>query len=117
MAFVVANRVKETSVTAGTGSMVLAGAVTGYQTFVAAVQNGNSTYYTIEDPIAGTWEVGIGTYYSGGSPANRLERNTVLASSNAGSLVSFAANTKFVFVDFPSNAAFFNSQAYAWFNS
>lgn len=112
MAFVVANRVKETSVTAGTGSMVLAGAVTGYQTFVAAVQNGNSTYYTIEDPIAGTWEVGVGTYN-----ANTLTRDTVLASSNAGSLVSFAANTKFVFVDFPSNAAFFNSQAYAWFNS
>ena len=112
MAFVVANRVKETSVTAGTGSMVLAGAVTGYQTFVAAVQDGNSTYYTIEDPIAGTWEVGVGTYN-----ANTLTRDTVLASSNAGSLVSFAANTKFVFVDFPSNAAFFNSQAYAWFNS
>jgi hypothetical protein len=117
MAFVVANRVKETSVTAGTGALTLDGNVTGYQTFNAGISNSNSTYYTIEDPIAGTWEVGIGTYSTGGSGTGSLSRDTVLASSNAGSLVSFAANTKFVFVDFPSNAAFFNSQAYAWFNS
>lgn len=112
MAFVVANRVKETSTTAGTGTLTLGGAVTGYQSFGSGIGNNNTTYYTIEDPIAGTWEVGIGTYNT-----NTLTRDTVLASSNAGSLVSFAANTKFVFVDFPSNAAFFNSQAYAWFNS
>lgn len=114
MAFVVANRVKETSTTAGTGTLTLSGAVTGYQSFGAGVGNGNNTYYTIEDPIAGTWEVGIGTYTSSGTT---LSRDTVLASSSGGSLVSFASNAKFVFVDYPSNAAFFNSQAYTWFNS
>ena len=114
MAFVVANRVKETSTTAGTGTLTLSGAVTGYQSFGSGVGNNNTTYYTIEDPIAGTWEVGIGTYTSSGTT---LSRDTVLASSSGGSLVSFASNAKFVFVDYPSNAAFFNSQAYAWFNS
>lgn len=112
MAFVVANRVKETSTTAGTGALTLAGAATGYQSFGSGIGNNNSTYYTIEDPTAGAWEVGIGSYN-----ANVLSRDTVLASSNAGALVPFAANAKNVFVDFPANAAFYNPQAYAWFNS
>jgi len=114
MAFVVANRVKETSTTAGTGALTLAGAATGYQSFGIAIGNGNNTYYTIEDPTAGTWEVGIGTYTASGTS---LSRDTVLASSSSGSLVNFAANAKNVFVDYPANAASFNSQAFAWFNS
>ena len=116
MAFVVANRVKETSTTTGTGALTLSGAVTGYQSFGAGVGNGNNTYYTIEDPN-GTWEVGIGTYTLVGGTTHTLSRDTILASSSGGSPVSFSSNAKFVFVDYPSNAAFFNSQAYTWFNS
>ena len=98
MALVLKDRVKETSTTAGTGTLTLAGAVNGYQAF-SAVGNGNTTYYAIVDPIANTWEVGLGTYTSSGTT---LSRTTVFSSSNGGSLVSFAANSKDVFVTYPS---------------
>ena len=98
MALVLKDRVKETSTTAGTGTITLDGAVTGFQSF-SAVGNGNSTYYAIVDNATGAWEVGIGTYTSSGTT---LSRTTVLSSSNAGSLVSFAANPKDVFVTYPS---------------
>ena len=49
MALVIADRVKETSTTTGTGALSLAGAVAGFQTFVAGVGTTNVTYYTIVD--------------------------------------------------------------------
>ena len=98
MALVLKDRVKETSTTAGTGTLTLAGASAGFQSF-AAVGNGNTTYYAIVDSTAGTWEVGIGTYTSSGTT---LSRDTVLSSSNSGSLVTFSSNSKDVFVTYPS---------------
>ena len=50
MAFVLADRVRETTTTAGTGAVSLAGAVSGFQTFSTAIGNANNTYYTIADP-------------------------------------------------------------------
>jgi len=101
MALVLKDRVKETSTTAGTGTLTLAGAVAGFQSF-AAVGNGNTTYYAIADAVTGAWEVGIGTYTASGTT---LSRDTVLSSSNSGSLGNFAANTKDVFVTYPSSKA------------
>jgi hypothetical protein len=98
MAFVLADRVKETTTTTGTGTVTLAGAATGYQSF-SAIGNGNSTYYTIASQNGNEWEVGIGTYTSSGTT---LARTTVLSSSNSGSLVTFSAGTKDVFVTYPS---------------
>ena len=46
MALILADRVKETSTTAGNGTFTLAGAATGFQSF-AIVGNGNTTYYCI----------------------------------------------------------------------
>jgi microcystin-dependent protein len=100
MAFVVADRVKETTTTTGTGTITLAGAYTGYQSFLAGVGNGNSTYYCIADQGGSNWEVGIGTYTSS---TNTLSRTTVLASSNAGSLVNFGSGTKDVFITLPAS--------------
>jgi hypothetical protein len=99
MALVLADRVRETTSSTGTTAVTLGGAYTGFQTFLAGIGNSNSTYYTISDSITGQWEVGIGTYTSSG---NTLSRDTVLSSSNAGSLVSFTAGTKDVFVTQPS---------------
>jgi hypothetical protein len=98
MALVIADRVKETTTTTGTGTVTLLGASTGFQSF-AAVGNGNTTYYTIAGQTSSEWEVGIGTYTSSGTT---LARTTVLASSNSGSLVNFSAGTKDVFVTYPA---------------
>ena len=98
MALVVKDRVRETTTTTGTGTVTLAGAMTGFQSF-SAIGNGNTTYYTINLPGANEWEVGIGTYTSSGTT---LSRDTVLASSNSGSLVSFSAGTKDVFCTYPA---------------
>jgi hypothetical protein len=99
MALVLADRVRETTTTTGTGAVTLGGAYTGFQTFLAAIGNTNSTYYTIANVVTGEWEVGIGTYSSG---ANTLSRTTVLSSSNSGSLVNFTAGSKDVFVTQPA---------------
>lgn len=98
MALVLADRVLETTTTTGTGTVTLAGATTGYQSF-SVVGNGNTTYYCIADPTTSDWEVGIGTYTSSGTT---LSRDTVLASSNSGSLVSFGAGSKNAFVVVPA---------------
>jgi hypothetical protein len=98
MAFVLADRVKETTTTAGTGTVTLDGASTGYQSF-AAIGDANTTYYTIAGQTGSEWEVGIGTYTSSGTT---LARTAVISSSNAGSLVNFSAGTKDVFVTYPA---------------
>jgi len=98
MALVLADRVKETTTTTGTGTVTLLGASTGFQSF-SAIGNANTTYYTIAGQTGSEWEVGIGTYTSSGTT---LARTTVLSSSNSGSLVNFSAGTKDVFVTYPS---------------
>jgi hypothetical protein len=101
MALVLKDRVQETTTTTGTGTITLGGAVTGYQSF-SAIGNANTTYYAIYAPGGSEWEVGIGTYTSSGTT---LSRDTVLASSNSGSLVSFSAGTKNVWCDYPAGKA------------
>lgn len=94
MAYVLADRVFETSTTTGTGSFNLAGSTTGFRTFVAGVGTGNTCNYEINN---GTdWEIGIGTI-TAGSP-DVLSRDTVTASSNAGAKVNWGAGTKNVFL-------------------
>lgn len=95
------DRVKETSTTTGTGTLTLAGAVTGFQSF-SVLGNGNSCFYTIEHINGSEWEVGIGTYTSSGTT---LSRNTVIASSNSNNAVNLSSGSKFVWVDFPANSA------------
>lgn len=99
MALVLKDRTKETSSTTGTGTYTLAGAATGFQSF-SGIGNGNTTYYTSTD---GTdWEVGVGTYTSAGTT---LARTTILASSNAGSAVNWAAGTRTIFCGLPAGKA------------
>jgi hypothetical protein len=101
MALVVANRVQETTTTTGTGTVTLAGAVAGYQSF-AAIGDGNTTYYTLTS--GNNWEVGIGTYTASGTT---LARTTVLASSAGGTTKITLSGTSNVFVTYPSDKALY----------
>jgi hypothetical protein len=103
MALVVKDRVKETTETDGTGTISLAGAATGFQSFVAAIGNGNTTYYAIEDANGSAWEVGIGTI-TDASP-DTLARTTILASSNSGSAISLTVGNHTVFGTYPAGKA------------
>ena len=106
MALVIKDRVKQTTTTTGTGTLTLNGSVAGFQSFAAALSDGDTTYYAILEPSTNEWEVGLGTWNEGSS---LLARTTVLASSNSGSAVSLTAQAE-VFITQPaSKAAFFNA--------
>ena len=106
MALVIKDRVKQTSTTTGTGTLTLNGTVDGFQTFAAALSDGDTTYYALLEPSTNEWEVGLGTWTEGSS---LLARTTVLASSNSGSAVNLTAQTE-VFITQPAGkAAFFNA--------
>ena len=112
MAFVVADRVQETTTSTGTGTVTLAGAATGFQSF-SAIGNGNSTFYCIADQTGNDWEVGIGTYTSAGTT---LSRDVIISSSNSGNVVNFSAGTKNVFVTYPSANTALGTRS-SWFMS
>ena len=108
MTLVVKDRVKETTSTTGTGTVTLSGASTGFQSF-SVIGDGNTTYYAIVNSSTGEWEVGIGTYTASGTT---LSRDTVLESSNSGSLVDFAAGNKDVFVTYPAERSVIGGMGY-----
>jgi len=104
MAFVVKDRVKETTATTGTGAITLGGAVANFVTFSSVLSDGDTTYYAIVDDGNGAFEVGLGTYASAGTT---LTRTTVLASSNSGSAVDLQAGTKNVFITYPADKSLY----------
>ena len=101
MAFALNDRVKETSTTTGTGTFNLAGAETGFESFVSGVGNGNQTYYAISNDGTNEFEVGIGTVTD--AATDTLSRDTIISSSNSDALVDFSAGTKTVFCTLPAS--------------
>ena len=105
MALVLNDRVRETSTTSGTGTLNLAGAVTGWETFVAGVGTGNTTYYAIHEEGTANWEVGLGTI-TDASP-DTLSSRTPISSSNSDSAVDFnsggSSNTLNIFCTLPAS--------------
>ena len=99
MAFVIADRVRETTTTTGTGTITLGGAVTNFETFTANLSNSDTTYYAIVDNTNGAFEVGLGTFTASGTTLAR----SVIASSNSNNLVDFGAGTKEVFITVPAS--------------
>ena len=99
----IADRVKETSTTTGTGTLNLLGAATGFQSF-SVIGDSNTTFYTIQLANTNEWEVGVGTYTLSGTT---LSRDTILESSNGGSAVNFSAGSKDVFVTYPAEKAIY----------
>jgi hypothetical protein len=103
MAFVLNDRVKETTTSTGTGTINLNGAGSGFETFVTGIGDGNETFYCIIAAGTGNFEVGIGTVTD--ATPDTLSRTTVLSSSNSDSLVNFQAGTKDVFCTLPASKA------------
>jgi hypothetical protein len=103
MAHVYADRVKETSTTTGTGTISLAGATSGFRTFVSGIGNGNTTVYAIVHQTLAEWEIGVGTVTD--AATDTLSRTTILASSNANAAVNFSAGTKDVFCTMAADRA------------
>ena len=103
MALVLNDRVKETTTTTGTGTINLGGAQTNFETFVAGIGDGNTTYYAIVHRSSAEFEVGLGTL-TDASP-DTLARTTIISSSNSDSAVNFSAGTKDVFCTMPASKA------------
>jgi hypothetical protein len=105
MAYIVADRVKETTIVTGTGQAALLGAVSGYRSFASVMLSiGDTCAYAIVNANASEWEVGIGTY----SAVNTLARTTIHASTNANAAVVFSAGTKDVFMGPTANTVLSN---------
>jgi len=100
MAFVLNDRVKETTTTTGTGAVTLGGTSTGFQTFAAGIGNSNTCYYAIVHQTANEWETGLGTL---NGDSSTLTRTAVYESTNSDSAEDFAAGTKDVFCTLPAS--------------
>lgn len=99
MALIKADRVKESSTSTGASTFALAGAFTGFRAFSSVCSVGDTFYYVIDSDLGSEWEAGLGTY----SAANTLTRTTVHSSSNGGSIVTFSAGTKNVYISLTGN--------------
>ena len=102
-ALVINDRVKETSTTTGTGTISLAGASQGFETFVTGIGTTNKTYYCITNSTQTEFETGIGTVTD--ATPDTLSRDTVISSTNSDNLVNFAAGEKDVFCTIPAKKA------------
>lgn len=105
MAYIIADRVLETSATTGTGSYTLAGAVVGNQAFSAVCANGDTFDYFAEIVDAsgvptGAWESGLGTWNTGGT----ITRTKIYASSTGTSAISWLAGTKRIAIGLTANS-------------
>jgi len=98
MAFAIADRVKESTTTTGTGTLTLLAAVTNFERFSANLSDSDTTYYAIVDNTNNAFEVGVGTYSS-----NTLARGTIFASSNSNNKVDLGVGTKEVFITVPAS--------------
>ena len=109
MALVLNDRVRETSTSQGTGTINLAGAVTGFQTFVSGIGDGNTTYYAIFEEGTYLFEIGLGTVTD--AAPDTLSRTTVLSNSSGNtSNINFnsgGSSTLSVFCTMPASKSVF----------
>ena len=91
MAFKLAERVRETTLTTGTGTLDLAGATLSMRTFVAGIGTGNTTRYRIVSGDGVNWEIGTGMV-TDASP-DTLTRTPEI-STNANAAISLVGESK-----------------------
>src|SRR5688572_33038860 len=94
------DRVKETSVSTGTGNLALDGAAVKYLAISDRYADEAFFFYTVEHASLDEWEVGYGSYEATG---NELVRVEVIASSNADALVNFTAGGVTIFITAPGS--------------
>jgi len=99
MAFVLAERVRETTLTTGTGPLDLAGATLAMRTFVAGIGTGNTTRYCIVSGDGVNWEIGTGTVTD--SSPDTLSRTPEI-SSNSNAAISLTGESR-VFCVYPAS--------------
>ena len=107
MTLVLKDSVKQTSTSGHSGAsdgyvMDASGTFTGFLTFQNLVSagdlsNGDTTFYCAT--LASNFEVGIGTW---NNSASRLDRTTILASTNSNNAVNWASGAKTVFITYPA---------------
>lgn len=93
-----ADRVCESTISAGTGTLTLAGAYnSNFQAFSAVYTSGTAlVWYCVFGGSDGLWEVGLGTYTYSGTTLARTAAGVVAGSSGAATLVNFTAVTHLV---------------------
>ena len=96
---IIADRVKETSMSQGTGEIALDGAASGFTSFASVYSSGNALFYAITDGI--DYEVGSGIFHTDGSSTNKLERKA-FRSSNSNNNVAWGSSNKEVYVTYPA---------------
>ena len=83
-----ANWIRETTTTTGTGAITLGSASSGYQSFATAgIADGDTSYFMAIDGTA--WELFLGTYTASGTSLARTTR----LSSSTGSAISLTSAT------------------------
>lgn len=102
MAFVLKDRVRETTSTNGTGAIYPSGVVTGgYQTFNSVLSNGDTTLCLVKN-AAGQWQTFLGTW---NSATQSMARTTIYdGSSGAGVAVGFSGESQEIWINYPANA-------------
>lgn len=103
---IIADRIKESSYSSGTGNFELFGAFTGFSTFSSAYSYGDTLFYAITD--GSSYEIGSGVFSSG--VTNPEIVRFPLRSTNNNNLVSFGAGTKEVYVTYPATHAVYTGQ-------
>jgi hypothetical protein len=113
MAFVIADRVRETSTTTGIGPLTLLGPLnSNFRSFASGIGVNNSTFYVAVGRSTGLWETGIGTLDNTGII---LTRTSILAGSNGTSPVNFTADVYDIVLSQPAEGSVYaaNSQIVA----
>ena len=95
-----ADRIKETSYSTGTGSIVLRGASAGFSAFSTAFSSGDITFYAVTDGT--NYEVGSGIFLN--MSDDEIQRFPI-STSNNNNVVDFPAGLKEVFATYPASHA------------
>ena len=101
MSLILKDRCKQkVAANAGTNSITLTTAVTGFKTISSTLSNGDSSYFCLES--GSSWEVFIGTYTSS---TTTVSRDTVLASSNSGNKIDIGSGITVCYIVYPADKA------------